>query len=60
MRECDGERTVVVLSFRDRPVALPVDAPHRVLCSSTLRRDGVVDAGTELEPHEGLVLAPDV
>ncbi len=53
-----GQRTVVVLSFADQPVAVPVAGAHRVLCSSTMRRDGVVDADIELEAHEALVLAP--
>jgi alpha-glucosidase len=58
-RTTDDERTVVVLSFADRPVALPVDGAHRVLCSSTMRRDGPIDQATELAPHEAVVLAPD-
>jgi hypothetical protein len=37
---------------------LPVAEPHRVLCSSGMDRDGVVDGEVALRRGEALVLAP--
>lgn len=56
-RTAGDERTLVVLAF-DEPATYRLPGPHRVLCSSGMDRDGVVDGEVALRRGEALVLAP--
>ena len=57
-RTAGDERTLVVLTF-DRPATFPLPGPHRVLCSTGMDRQGIVDGEIALESGQALVLAPD-
>jgi alpha-glucosidase len=56
-RTTADERTLIILAF-DAPATLPLPGPHRLLCSTGMDRDGVVDGEVTLERGEALVLDP--